>query len=342
VLLEDAVARVAPDWRQTVGSDDARPPWFSEVVDAVAAVIMRRINAAASVTPVNLLGVAMLATQRQAMVEADLARQLELNVGLLTQCPYSPDVALPAGDGVAMIRHGEAMKLLERRADALGDIMRMPEEAAILSTYYRNNVMHLFAMPSLVACAFLNNATMKAEDIHRLAWRVYPYVRQELTLRWAEDEVPGVVDAILDTLARNGLLERQQDGRTWRRPRTGTAQAVQLSVLAQAMVQTLERYYLAIALLLEAGSGEVSQERLERRCVDMARRISMLYGLSAPEFFDRSMFRGFIGLLVQREVLQVGAGGNLVFGEPLLAVADDARQVLSEQIRNSILQVTHA
>jgi glycerol-3-phosphate O-acyltransferase len=342
VLLEDAVARVAPDWRQTVGSDDARPPWFSEVVDAVAAVIMRRINAAASVTPVNLLGVAMLATQRQAMVEADLARQLELNVELLTQCPYSPDVALPAGDGVAMIRHGEAMKLLERRADALGDIIRMPEEAAILSTYYRNNVMHLFAMPSLVACAFLNNATMKAEDIHRLAWRVYPYVRQELTLRWAEDEVPGVVDAILDTFARNGLLERQPDGRTWRRPRTGTAQAVQLSVLAQAMVQTLERYYLAIALLLEAGSGEVSQERLERRCVDMARRISMLYGLNAPEFFDRSMFRGFIGLLVRRDVLQVDAAGNLVFGEPLLAVADDARVVLSEQIRNSILQVTHA
>jgi glycerol-3-phosphate O-acyltransferase len=202
--------------------------------------------------------------------------------------------------------------------------------------------MHLFAMPSLVACAFLNNATMKAEDIHRLAWRVYPYVRQELTLRWAEDEVPGVVDALLDTLARNGLLERQPDGRTWRRPRTGTAQAVQLSVLAQAMVQTLERYYLAIALLLEAGSGEVSQERLERRCVDMARRISMLYGLNAPEFFDRSMFRGFIGLLIRREVLQVDAGGNLVFGEPLLAVADDARLVLSEQIRNSILQVTHA
>jgi len=342
LLLEDAVARVAPDWRQTVGSDDARPPWFSEAVDSVAAVIMRRINAAASVTPVNLLGVALLATQRQAMVEADLARQLGLYVDLLRQCPYSPDVALPGQDAPAMIRHGEAMQLLERRADALGDVIRMPEEAAILSTYHRNNVMHLFAMPSLVACAFLNNATMREEDIHRLAWRVYPYVRQELTLRWAEDEVPGVVDAILDTLARNGLLEREEGGRTWRRPRTGTVQAVQLSVLAQAMVQTLERYYLVIALLLEAGSGELTQDQLERRCVDMARRIAMLYGLDAPEFFDRSMFRGFISLLVRREVVQVKPGGRLVFGEPLHGVAADARLVLSEQIRNSILQVTHA
>jgi len=342
VLLEDVVARVAPGWREAVGSDDARPPWFAEAVDAVAGTIMRRINAAASVTPVNLLGVALLATQRQAMVEADLASQLELCVGLLRQCPSAPDGGLPAEDGAAMIRHGEAMQLLERRADALGDVIRMPGEAAVLSTYYRNNVMHLFAMPSLVACAFLNNVTMRGEDIHRLAWRVYPYVRQELTLRWAEDEVPGVVDAILDALGRNGLLERSEDGRTWRRPRTGTSEAVRLSVLAQAMVQTLERYYLAIALLLEAGSGQLSQDQLERRCVDMARRISMLYGLDAPEFFDRSMFRGFVGLLVRRNVVQVGDGGRLVFGAPLLAVADDARLVLSEQIRNSILQVTHA
>jgi hypothetical protein len=40
-------------------------------------------------------------------------------------------------------------------------------------------------------------------------------------------------------------------------------------------------------------------------------------------------------------VIQAGADGRLVYGEPLLAVANDARVVLSEQIRNSILQVTH-
>jgi glycerol-3-phosphate O-acyltransferase len=310
-------------------------------VDALAAAIMRRINAAASVTPVNLLGLALLATPRQAMVESDLVRQLELSVELLRQAPYSPDVSLPSADGASMIRHGEAMGLLERQAHALGDVIRMPEQAAVLCTYYRNNVLHLFAMPSLVACAFLNNPQMRREDIQRLAWRVYPYVRQELTLRWAEDEVAGVVDAVLDTLARNRLLERSEDGQWWRRPPTGTAEAVQLSVLAQAMIQTIERYYLVIALLLRAGSGEITQDGLERRCVEMARRMSMLYGLNAPEFFDRAMFRGFIGLLLGRGVIQAGADGRLVYGEPLLAVANDARVVLSEQIRNSILQVTH-
>ena len=64
----------------------------------------------------------------------------------------------------------------------------------------------------------------------------------------------GVVDGVLAGLARKGLLERDADGNVWRRPTTGSAEAVRLSVLAQATIQTIERYYLAIALLLRAGS----------------------------------------------------------------------------------------
>ncbi len=44
----------------------------------------------------------------------------------------------------------------------------MSDESAVLATYYRNNVLHLFAMPSLVACAFVSNATVRTEDIQRL------------------------------------------------------------------------------------------------------------------------------------------------------------------------------
>ncbi len=342
LLLEGLVAGIDPDWRESSRGEDARPPWYSTVVDSLAAEIMQRINGAAAVTPINLLAVTLLAMPRQAMLEADLVRQLDLYVSLLGKFRYSPDVSVSGGDGSAMVTAGEAMGVLERRSHPLGDVLRMPDEAAVLCTYYRNNIIHLFAMPSLVACAFLNNQAMRAEDVHRLAWRVYPYVRQELSLRWEEDQVPGVVDEILAALAEAGLLERSEDGKVWRRPATGTAEAVQLSVLAQATIQTVERYYLAIALLLRAGPGELTPEGLERRCASMAQRMALLYGLDAPEFFDRTMFRAFIDLLKKRRVVEVDAGGSLQFGEPLRAVADDARVVLSEQIRNSILQVTHA
>jgi glycerol-3-phosphate O-acyltransferase len=342
ILLDSLLDGVQPGWRADVGDEDARPAWFGDALDALASEIMRRINAAAAVTPVNLLSVALLAAPRQAMIEGDLERQLQLCIDLLRGFPYSPDVSIAAGDGAAIIRRGEQMGMLQRRAHPLGDVLRMAEQNAVLATYYRNNVLHLFALPSLVACAFLNNTTMRHEDVQRLVWRVYPYVRQELFLRWREDELPGVVDGVLAALSAQGLLERVGDGTIWRRPPTGSAEAVRLSVLAQATVQTIERYYLAIALLLRAGRSVLSPDALEQRCVAMAQRMSMLYGLAAPEFFDRAMFRDFIDLLRQRGVIRQDGEGRLTYDDALLAVAEDARIVLSEQIRNSILQVTHS
>jgi glycerol-3-phosphate O-acyltransferase len=342
LLLDGMLDQTQPDWRQVPNDENTRPDWFGDAVDAVAGEIMRRINAAAAVTPVNLISVALLAAPRQAMLEADLERQLQLYIELLKTFPYSPEVSVAATDGASIIRYAEQMGLLERRPHPLGDVLRMDERNAVLATYYRNNVLHLFAMPSLVACAFLNNAAMRHEDIQRLIHRVYPYVRAELCLRWREEELSGVVDGVLAALAQLGLLERDTESSIWRRSTTGSAEAVRLSVLAQATVQTIERYYLAIALLLRAGRAALTPEVLEQRCVAMAQRMSMLYGLAAPEFFDRAMFRDFIDLLRQRGVIRIDAEGRLDYDDSLLAVAQDARIVLSEQIRNSILQVTHS
>jgi glycerol-3-phosphate O-acyltransferase len=161
-----------------------------------------------------------------------------------------------------------------------------------------------------------------------------------LFLRWDEASVGAVVDALLETFARLNLLQPNEDRSEWRRPASTSLQAIRLSVLAQATIQTIERYYLAIALLLQAGSGNITQEALEQSCHLMAQRMSLLYGLNSPEFFDKSLFRNFIELLLRRNVIQTSEEGRLAFGEPLLAVGADAQLVLSEQIRHSILQVT--
>jgi len=219
--------------------------------------------------------------------------------------------------------------------------VRFAPATAVTSAYYRNSILHAYALPSLIACAFLNNAALRAEDVQRLAWRIYPYVAEELFLRWTEEELPTAVDGVLAALADLKLLERDPDGTLWRRPVTGSSEAVQLSLLAHTTLEVIERYYLAIALLLRAGSGEITQDALEKQCHLMASRMSLLYELRSPEFFDKGMFRQFLDLLQRRAVLGRDEGGRLTYDAALLGVAADARMVLSEQIRHSVLQVTH-
>ncbi|HET9389757.1 MAG TPA: glycerol-3-phosphate 1-O-acyltransferase PlsB [Steroidobacteraceae bacterium] len=340
IRLTELLERHDPDWRTRTVEDDTRVPWIGAAVDELAVTIMRRINAAAAVTPINLLAMTLLAMPRQALPKPELLRQLDLYRDLLRGFAYSDRVTVTSHSAAEILAYGESMNVLSREPHALGDIIRMSDESAVLATYFRNNILHLFAMPSLVACAFVSNAIVRTEDIQRLVWRIYPYIAAELFLRWNEQELPGVVNEVLSCLEQHGLIECDAERTEWRRPPPHSTRAMQLSLLAQATIQTIERYYLAVAQLVKAGSGAITQAALEERCQLTAQRMTMLYGLNSPEFFDRAMFENFIDLLRERRVVRLSAGGKLEFDEVLLRVAADAQFVLSEQIRHSILQVT--
>jgi glycerol-3-phosphate O-acyltransferase len=341
IYLDERLDRHAPGWRNVPVGDQERPRWVGRLVDELAEDIMRHINAAAAVTPVNLLALALLATPRQMTLESALVRHIDTLLALLRTNPYHPRVTVTPLAATAVIDYGVTLKIITREKQKSGDFVRMSAENTVLATYYRNNVLHLIAMPSLIACCFIGNAAMSTPDAQRLALRIYPYIAAELFLRWPETEVADIVAKTLAAMAALGLVSHDAAGDLWHRPAPTSTEATQLSLLAQSTVQTIERYYLAIALLISAGSNQMTQKALEERCQLMAQRMTMLYGFNSPEFFDRALFASFIDLLRARSVVRSDDAGRLQFDEVLVNVARDAELVLSEQIRHSILQVTH-
>ena len=205
--------------------------------------------------------------------------------------------------------------------------------------WYRNNVLHLVALPSLLACCFLSAESRQHTDLLRAVRRAYPFLQAELFLRWEDGELEDATAAQLAAMRDAGLLSGE--GSQWHAAPAPSGEAMQLSLLAQPMLRTIERYYLVVALLLRAGSGSITQPELSRQCLDMAGRMVTLYGFFSPEFFDRALFDSFVGLLRRQGVIRADAEGRLVFGDELVLLAEDARLLLSEQLRHSILQIVH-
>jgi glycerol-3-phosphate O-acyltransferase len=168
----------------------------------------------------------------------------------------------------------------------------MSDESAQLIAYYRNNVLHLFALPSLVACAFIGNSMLRTQDIQRLAWRIYPYVASELFLRWREDELAKVIDGVLAALAELGVLQPNEDRSVWMRPPPDSPGALQLPCSRS----TIRPSSATTSRLRSAQGGQRRHQSkaLEQRCRLAAQRINMLYGFNSPEFFDRALFENFI------------------------------------------------
>ncbi|MFA5676846.1 MAG: glycerol-3-phosphate 1-O-acyltransferase PlsB [Pseudomonas sp.] len=341
VALNDFLDQQQPDWRSQKNEPEYKPDWLPGATRHLARRLGAAINAAADANPVNLMALAMLSTRRLALDEATLARTLDTFTELLRRAPYSDNVTLSPLTGAEQIKHVESMGMIGRQSDALGEILYLDEPQAVLMTWYRNNILHLVALPALIASLFLNNSRMNRDQIQRLVSALYPYLRGELHMHWDDEQLPESINRYVDGLIVCGLLHEESE--QIHRPDTASSEFVLLTLLARSIIQMLERFYMVAALLLNNPNGSLTAEQLEALCTVMAQRLSILHGLNAPEFFDKTLFRQFIQRLQDFEVLSTDEQGQLHYLPELEDIAENtARRVLTAEIRLSIRQVARS
>ena len=340
--VETVLDASKPGWREESTDPVERPPWINTVISELGSRIMAEINSAAAVTPISLLALALLATPKQTMGMAELHRQLQLFLDLLERFRYSDSVTKPAMTPQAICDHGVDMGLIEITSHDLGQVVHMTEHNAVLMTYFRNNILHLFSVPASIACCFIQGRQLEHSELQRLVRLIYPFMQKELCLKWDVEQIDEVTTAAIEALIDLELLARGRNKKILVRPPSGSAKAFQLLMLGQSMVPMLQRFYLVIAQLVKNGSGQLSRTELEQLCHKSAERLSMIYGLHSPDFFDRHLFQDFISQLRELEVLRKNKDGKLEFDDDITRIGEDARLVLGEEIRHSILSLTFA
>ncbi|WP_454828172.1 glycerol-3-phosphate 1-O-acyltransferase PlsB [Pseudoxanthomonas wuyuanensis] len=343
IPLSDALSRYAPEWNGRAVGEDDKPAWLSDTVDALANQIQVHINRAADVNPINLLALALLSTPKHAMGEADLIAQIELSKILLAELPYSELVTVTPHTPERIIAHGEEINVLRRVKHPLGDVLSVvDDDTAVLMSYYRNNVLHLFTASAWIACCFQNNRRMSRAGVLRLGRGLYPFLQDELFLPWSEDEFVERMDRTIGLFIREGLLQliNEDDGGILARNAGQTDEVFRLRAIGHSLQQAFERYYIAISVLVKNGPGKLGAAELESLCQQAAQRLSLLYAPAAPEFFDKTLFRGFIRKMRDMRLVWPDQNSKLLFDDRLDAWARDAKAILGRELRHTIERVS--
>lgn len=327
-----------PGWREEEQDADFRPAWSRDVTNELAVEVVTQINKAAALNPINMVALALLATPRQAMDERILSQTLNMYRDMALAFPYSHLTTLPDGEGQDWIAYAERMGAVQRTPHKLGDLITLDETQAVLLSYYRNNILHMFAVPSMLACLFISNSELKREDVIRFSKTIYPFLKSELFLYWDENDIEPAINKWLDIFIANGNLKEVGD--SLKRPAVSSNDYIMLSVLSQSVIQILERYYIVISVLKTTGTDTLTKDDFVEYCSLMAQRISILHGLNAPEFSDKGLFRNLVDELLKRQMLRL-ENNKLVFGEGIEAIADDTKSLLNAELRRSILQVAN-
>jgi len=348
VMLTELLNEHAPDWNKQPYDDLQRPEWLRDVVTQTSQQIMQNINKCCAVNSVNLIATALLASPNQTMDEGELMRTLNFYQDLITHLNYSHNIHLTDYDAGQQIHHAEALNMVRRREHEMGDFIYLDHAHAILLTYYRNNILHLFVLPSLIACCFTNANAINREKIIHFIKIVYPFLKAEFFLPWSSlgssSEIEDVIDNLLQELSRTNLLIYNEDAFTYSKPPISTQAHAQLSTLAQIISPVLELYYMIFALIAEHGIAShdtdiLSRQKLEQSCYLMAQRLSLMYEINSPDFFDKKLIANFINTLIKLHYVNVNASNNLQLKPAAIKQGRQARRLLNKNMQYNILQM---
>ena len=323
-----------PGWAAE-GAEQATA-WPREATRCAAVELARRINEAAVLNPVNLLALALLATPRQTADEQGLQRLLAHYQALTVQAPYSPrTVPCPLAPG-QIVSYGERLGVVERLAHPLGDLVRVAGTQAPLLAYFRNNVLHLFVLPALIACLLSHNRRLAASRVLEAVSGIYALLRAEFFLRRSPAELSVAIEAVLALFVERRLLRRDAESGRLAAPEANSQESAELRLLGETMRPTLERHFLTLALLERCGSGRLTRRTLEDDCHLLAQRLALLYEFNTPEFSEKAMFAALIANLIDAELLREDAAGLLHFDQRIMTPLAHAELVLPAEVRQTI------
>lgn len=273
--------------------EDKRPTWFNDAVANLAVDVMQGINHAAALNNMTLCSVCILASKQRALPETDLKHAISDYLTVLEQAPYSSAFTMPKNDPDTILEEAIALKKFEVSEDTFGRIIGFDEQTAIAHTYYRNNVIHVFAIPALIASIVIQSKAIEKAALITMFKRVYPLLKRELFIHFSTEDAVDYVGTVISAMKNAGLLE--QAGRKLKAPATESPHFLSLSLLNNIIQDTLVRYGIVLSVLEKEKC--INRVQLEKQSVVIAERLSALHGINAPEFYDKHVLKGFINVL---------------------------------------------
>ncbi|WP_102798561.1 glycerol-3-phosphate 1-O-acyltransferase PlsB [Bowmanella denitrificans] len=324
-----------PNWRDDALSVERKPSWLTPTVNHLANQVMCRINQTAAINGMALCSLVLLAAENHAMEEDDLAGSLNQLLTLLRAAPYSQLSSIPDVDGHTLLKQTMALNKFSIRDDAFGRVVSLNEHSAITQTYYRNNILHLLALPSLIAAAVMTGPPKSAVIDYIKA--IYPLLKRELFMHFTLTEATTYCQQLVQQMLELGLI-KELDGKLLAPPRTD-ADYRTLQVLSETIQQTLQRYAIVLTLLEKEQS--IPRATLEKQSRELAEHLSAVNGINAPEFYDKNVFSSFVNALKDNGLVAADEDGALQQSAQSAALKEMVLSLVSSGIVQKLHQLHH-
>lgn len=330
INLNEVLNQQAPEWRDLIDIEEVvKPNWLTPVVNYTANSVMTTINQAAVLNTVNLSAMSLLAADNHALPRSEMQALINMYTDMHKQVPYSDNVKATSQSADEIIDEAIALEKVEAESDEYGTIIKLNEKNAILMSYYRNNVIHLFALSAVVAGEVLHAKSTSIKAIKGKIEDLLPLLKNEMFIN-LEDSEQYARDLIAFFVEQDLVVNNRGKISVSSNPKAQS----QLTLLSKVMKDTLQRYALAFNRLEQIDG--VSRGELESDCEKLAKRLLKLHNIKAPEYFDKKVISSFVSCLREQNYVAVDEAGLMHLTDLGKETAEAINSLLSAEILQSL------
>lgn len=288
VIVPRFMSQYVPDWRNAVDpTGRARPEWLHELVDNMSHEIIVKLNDSAIANGINLCALALINDEDHTISMPVLKRCLNLFIALM-RCDPQRVKSLPEDCNVnTLIR--QALELNKFTSYDVGEDLKFirPSRGQTLQlTYFQNNILHLFALPALIANILIRNGHILRRDVNTHTRSLFYFLRHELFVPVSEENLDTLIETYIDAFLNEGYIMQSNDelyisGDGFN----------EFNILSRTIRLNLIRYLVAVTVLRQLKDDTTDEETFIAICVKLCQVLPKEVYNNSPEFADPIVFR---------------------------------------------------
>lgn len=322
-----------PNWKDAINPvDPQKPSWLTPSVNVLADRVMTEINKSAALNGVSLVALILHATENKALAQAELEAQLDFFLSLQRQAPFSEQLTIPPQSATELLAQVIALGKVTVSEDSFGNLISLTGSSIIEMRYYRNNILHAYVIPALICRLLERSAKLEQQALTTQVQNLVKLVKKDLFLWPSEQNVKQQVSDILDYLIQQNIVSKDADG--FFTVTQETQLRAKLSLMGQCIDETIQR--LTIISTLVSRLAPISKAALEDKVVAIAKRLSVLNNINAPEFIDKKAQATLINAMKEQGYIGIDEQGSMVESSTLLHVKTCLTNLVDIDVLQSI------
>ena len=322
-----------PNWKDAIDPiDPQKPHWLTPTVNEMSNQVMTRINQCAALNGVALVALILHASENKALAKTDLEKNLDFFLNIQREAPYSEQLTIPQESGAELLAHVISLNKVTISKDSFGTIISLNDSASLEMSYYRNNILHTYVLSSLVCRLLTHNSKISHEQIVTQSITLLATLKGDLFLFQTPQQITLQVEQVLAALENSEII-KQTKANFW--SLTEDSQLLnQVHLMAECIDESLQR--LAIITSLATRLTPLTRRELEQKVVAIAKRLSVLNNITAPEFIDKKAQATLINTLREQGYMALNQEGMLTVCSSMATLKHSVTSLVSIEVLQSI------